>query len=135
MKSLCHCTLVFSILICSNLFGQEVTGIILDNSNKETLIGVNIILDDKGVASSDINGNFSIKTSEGSHSLTFKFIGYKDKVVNLNLSADEKKELVVEMSEDVKLIQTVVVSAGKFEQKIEENLKFPPFHHILLFWL
>ena len=121
MKSLCHCTLVFSILICSNLFGQEVTGIILDNSNKETLIGVNIILDDKGVASSDINGNFSIKTSEGSHSLTFKFIGYKDKVVNLNLSADEKKELVVEMSEDVKLIQTVVVSAGKFEQKIEET--------------
>ena len=114
MKRFCRYILVVLIFAFSNVYGQEITGIVLDNSSKEPLIGVNIILNENGVASSDVNGNFMIKTSEGIHKLTFKFIGYKDQVINLNLSTGENKEVVVEMSEDAKLIETVVISAGKF---------------------
>ena len=121
MKRFCRYILMVLIFAFSNVYGQEITGIVLDNSSKEPLIGVNIILNENGVASSDVNGNFMIKTSEGIHKLTFKFIGYKDQVINLNLSTGENKEVVVEMSEDAKLIETVVVSAGKFEQRIEET--------------
>ena len=68
----------------------------------------------------DIEGKFSINTSAGDHELLFKFIGYKEQKINFNLSS-EIKHFEVEMIEDATQIKTVVVSAGKFEQRIEET--------------
>ena len=59
MKRFCRYILVVLIFAFSNVYGQEITGIVLDNSSKEPLIGVNIILNENGVASSDVNGNFN----------------------------------------------------------------------------
>ena len=71
--------------------GQEISGRISDKLTNETLIGVNILLNGKGITSSDFDGNFSISTSEGTHEIVFKFIGYKDEKINFTLSAGESK--------------------------------------------
>ena len=120
MKKIWSCFIVLNMFTLLSSKGQEVTGQIFDKLTKETLIGVNILLDGKGVTSSDIEGKFSIKTSLGDHELLFKFIGYKEQKINFSL-ASEFKHLEVEMIEDAKQIKTVVVSAGKFEQRIEET--------------
>ena len=112
---------LFSILFFQQLKAQEITGTVIDGVTKEALIGVNIIIDGRGIASSDFDGKFKIKTSAGSHEIIFKFIGYKEEKMNLTLSSNQIKNIVVEMNEDAKLINTVVVSAGKFEQRIEET--------------
>ena len=114
-------TLFISVLACVKSYGQEIVGNIWDQSSNEPLIGVNIILDGKGIASSDIDGKFEISTTEGPHELSFKFIGYKEKNITVDLSSEEKKELQIKMTEDAELIETVVISAGKFEQRIEET--------------
>ena len=113
--------ILFTIILSHQLKAQEITGIVRDGITKEALIGVNIILDGKGISSSDFDGKFKIKTSIGSHEIIFKFIGYKEEKINLNLSSNQIKNIVVEMNEDAELIKTVIVSAGKFEQRIEET--------------
>jgi len=113
--------ILFIIILFHQLKAQEITGIVRDGITKEALIGVNIILDGKGISSSDFDGKFKIKTSVGSHEIIFKFIGYKEEKINLNLSSNQIKNIVVEMNEDAELIKTVIVSAGKFEQRIEET--------------
>jgi len=113
--------ILFTIILFHQLKAQEITGIVRDGITKEALIGVNIILDGKGISSSDFDGKFKIKTSVGSHEIIFKFIGYKEEKINLNLSSNQTKNIVVEMNEDAELIKTVIVSAGKFEQRIEET--------------
>lgn len=105
----------------SKLSAQEIIGTIKDKNSGESLIGVNVILDGKGISSSDIDGRFKIKGTVGSHQLSFSFIGYKNEERQIQLNSGQSLTLDIEMTEDAKLIQTVVVSAGKFEQRIEET--------------
>ena len=121
MKYFWSLALLFTVFTFLKSEGQEISGSITDKLTNETLIGVNILLDGKGVSSSDFDGNFSISTSEGAHEMVFKFIGYKEEKINFTLSAGESKQIEIEMSEAAELIETVVVSAGKFEQRIEET--------------
>ena len=57
--------ILFTIILFHQLKAQEITGIVRDGITKEALIGVNIILDGKGISSSDFDGKFKIKTSVG----------------------------------------------------------------------
>ena len=121
MKYFWSLTLFFTLFTLTESKGQEISGFVTDKITNETLMGVNILLDGQGIASSDFDGNFSISTSQGSHELIFKFIGYKEEKINLTLLAGETKQIEIKMIEDAELIETVVVSAGKFEQRIEET--------------
>ena len=114
-------TTIISTLSVLNSYGQKIVGQISDESNNEPLIGVNIILNGKGITSSDLDGKFEIRTNEGQHQLLLKFIGYKDNVIPISLSENQTADLSIKMSQNAELIKTVVVSAGKFEQRIEET--------------
>ena len=70
---------------------------------------------------SDIDGNFLIDNLEsGEYILECSFIGYKTYSVTINLKADEEKYLTLKIVEETNMLGDVVISAGKFEQKIEE---------------
>ena len=114
---------IFSYLfICiGSLKAQELFGTIRDLSSKEALIGVNIIVDGIGVTSSQIDGSYRLSLNEGQHELSFSIIGYKDETISLQLQKGESRELEVMLKENVEIIKTVVVSAGKFEQRVEET--------------
>ncbi|MCR5077229.1 MAG: TonB-dependent receptor [Prevotella sp.] len=63
------------------VFGQDVTGTVTDATNQEPLIGVTVRTPDgKGIAVTDIDGNYSVKVS-GSATLTFTYVGYDDVTV------------------------------------------------------
>ena len=59
--------------------GQEISGRISDKLTNETLIGVNILLNGKGIASSDFDGNFSISTSKALMRLFLNLLVIKKK--------------------------------------------------------
>ena len=112
---------LFIITICNlTLYGQTISGIITDANNNEELIGVNIILENGGGTSTDIFGKYTLSVSEGVKKVTFKYIGYKDIIREISLYKDENKIINITLESSSKQLSTVVISAGRFEQKIEE---------------
>lgn len=61
----------------------SVNGTVLDSVTKQKLAFVNIIINDDGTlgTTTDIDGNFSIKSKKAIEKLTFSYVGYKKKVV------------------------------------------------------
>ena len=73
-------------LVANLIFAQKVliTGIVLDESNKEPLLGATVRV--KGSSDgtvTDFDGNFSLSVEKGSV-LTVSFVGYVTKDVTLN---------------------------------------------------
>ena len=99
---------------------QKISGTITDAATKEALIGVNIVLTNGGGTSTDIDGKYLLQIAEGEQKITFKYIGYEDIVKTITVQKNESKTLNIALSPSTKQLGTVVVSAGRFEQKIEE---------------
>ena len=114
----------FLVLFISSLFANAQQGIIKgqvsNGKNNETLPGVNIILDEKTGVNSDVNGAYEIKVNPGKVKLTYKFIGFTTVVKTYDIKPGKEVLADVEMFEESMLIEGVVVSAGKFEQKISD---------------
>jgi outer membrane receptor protein involved in Fe transport len=97
-------------------------GVVTDDATDETLIGANVVLEaDKGIgASTDIEGNYSFTLPAGQHKLICSFTGMKPDTFLVQIVADQETIKDVIMGMDAEMLGTVVVSAGKFEQKLEE---------------
>ncbi|NSW45286.1 MAG: TonB-dependent receptor [Bacteroidales bacterium] len=106
-----------------SLFSQNVliSGYVKDKKTHEPLPGVNIVLDDNSGAATDVNGFYSFKSNKGGYqTIKFNFLGYQTYSQTINLSDKEQLNLNVELEENIQVIDEVVVSASKFEQKISE---------------
>lgn len=84
------------------------------------LIGSDIYLDGKMVATTDESGEYSIEASAGTHEVTFKSFGFEDVTEQFDFKAGETIVHDISYAENKNLIEEVVVSAGKFEQKVSE---------------
>ncbi len=99
---------------------QTISGTITDNTTNEALIGVNIIAENGTGTASNWEGKFSLQLESGEQEITFKYIGYKKLKKTITLQKNESKTLNITLSPSSEQLGTVVVSAGRFEQKIEE---------------
>ncbi len=113
---------VFIALSVQLSFAQNalIKGKVTDSKSKESIPSVNILLEDKSGGVSDANGNYSITVRPGKHRVSFNFIGYKTEIKNIEIKENEALTLNVSLSEEVEIINEIVVSAGKFEQKISD---------------
>lgn len=78
--------LIFLSLLFLEISGQNfISGTVTDEASKEKLAFVNIVVNENGTlgTTSDIDGNFTIKSKEGIKSLTFSFVGYEKKKVDI----------------------------------------------------
>ncbi len=98
----------------------SVTGIILDAKSGEPMIAVNISADRQSGTVSDEYGEFSLNLSEGDHLLEFFYVGYERASIKVSILTGETIRVEVEMAESRKMLDEVVVSAGKFEQKLSD---------------
>ena len=128
----CMLLLGFSV----SIWGQEnivVTGIVTD-TNKEPMIGVNVVIADMpGLgAITDINGKFLIKMPPY-HKLVFTYIGYDQVEV---LVKEQRTVNVVMKESEAHLIDEVVITGTGAQKKIAvtgavtnvdvEDLKYTP---------
>jgi outer membrane receptor protein involved in Fe transport len=95
---------------------QSISGTITDENTKEPLIGVNVILSNTNGTTTNINGEFSLEITENEKTISFKYIGYETVIKEIS----GQTEWNIKMKSASQQIGTVVISAGKFEQKIEE---------------
>jgi len=115
-------TLFIAIFQLTFLAAQEGTlkGKIADSKTKEALGGVSIYVDGKGAATSRPDGNYEVKILAGGHSVEFKFIGYTTFSQKVNAKEGETVVLDIPLAVEATELGVMVVSAGKFEQKLEE---------------
>ena len=116
--------LLFVILFLASQFAfsqtATVKGKVSDVKTKESIPGVNILLEDKTGGTTDVNGNYSITVRTGKHQISYNFVGYKTVVKSINVSEGDDITVNITMSEEAEMIDEIVVSAGKFEQKLSE---------------
>ena len=113
-------TIIVLALLIFEANAQTISGTIKDANTFERLIGVNIILNDGNGTATDFDGNYQILEDVGEHQITFKYIGYDEVVKTISLNKNEVTTLDIFLVPSSEQLSTVVVSAGRFEQKIEE---------------
>ncbi len=101
-------------------FAQSVAGKITTFKNNEPIAGVTVIVDDSIGLNSDMNGNYRIQLDEGAHNVKFKMISFETQNHIIYLTVKENLALNIYMHPSPQLIKAIVVSAGKFEQRLED---------------
>jgi hypothetical protein len=79
--------LIFLSLLFLEISGQNfISGIVTDDVSREKLAFVNIVVNENGTlgTTSDIDGNFIINSKEEIKSLTFSFVGYEKKKIDID---------------------------------------------------
>ena len=117
--------LVFAFL-CISGYSQsaKLKGKITDEATKEGLFGVNVMVTStnekvKTGTSTDFDGNYEIALPSGSYRVKYNYIGYKNYNENVTISGSDVT-INVTMAQDAEIIDEVVVSAGKYEQKLQD---------------
>ncbi|HEY4800597.1 MAG TPA: TonB-dependent receptor [Bacteroidia bacterium] len=97
-------------------------GVVTDASDKSTIVGANIYdaSDKSRVTASDVNGNYFLKMPPGKYRFVCFFVGMKSDTFNVVIEADKTSEHNIVMEPVATQLQTMVVSAGKYERKLEE---------------
>jgi outer membrane receptor protein involved in Fe transport len=104
-------------LMSASLFSQSkgtITGKVVDSSNGEELIGVNIFLEGTTLgAATDLNGSFIIRNvPDGNYSLIASMIGYsKVRITEINLSNEEVLKLDISLKSETYETDEVLVTA------------------------
>ncbi len=113
-------TPLFFIQAVGSLFAQTayIKGRVSDFKSKETIVGVNIVLDDSTGTTADLNGNYLVKTTSGKHKIDYKYVGYKQQTQTVTTTANDTLSINISLEDDSKQLDIVVVSAGRFEQKL-----------------
>ncbi len=120
-----YSVILFLSLIIGTLQAQEtgtLTGIVMDASTDETIIGANVVSlsDNTTGASTDIEGNYSFTLPVGTNKVICSFMGMQPDTVEVKIEAGKNTVHDFVLGLHVEQLGIVVVSAGKFEQKLEE---------------
>ena len=117
-----HLLSVLSLLFPLMSFAQNGTlkGIVTDGATKETIVGATIIADDTSGAASDINGVYTLQLMPGTHSISLKYMGYQTFKQTVSILAGQTTALDIILKSEATELGTVVVSAGKFEQRLAD---------------
>lgn len=122
-----NCLLIFiSFFLSENALYSQETGVlkgrVTDANSKEYLPGATIRLVNnlsKGTVS-DIDGNYSMVLDTGYHQLFCVFIGSVNDTFSVQIHTNVITERNINLFSEAKFLQTIVVSSGKFDQKLEE---------------
>ncbi len=121
-------TFSFVCLMVSHFVFAQNTGVLRGSVTElktgETLFGATIqVLNEmsKGTKT-DVDGNYFLELNAGNHTLICGFLGLGSDTFNIQITAGVVTVRNIQLDEISQILETVVVSAGKFEQKLEEQV-------------
>lgn len=109
--------LILFLLVGFNSFGQ-ITGSVIDANSKEPIIGAKLIGSNNSKALSSVDGTFKLANTENAfpYTIVVTMIGYKADTITVNST----EPIVIKLAEPVQKIETVVVTAGRRSQDLED---------------
>ena len=122
MKKRILITLFAALLFSFSISAQILKGHVYDATTNEPLAGASVtykLKDTQGVVT-DINGAYEVHLPAGGVDLVFSYVGYEDVPMPIVISKGDIMQKDVYMKESTNLLEDVVVSAGRFEQKLSD---------------
>ena len=104
----------------------SVSGLVFDENDNLPLIGVNVVLTtnnlpDPSGTSTNLDGEYEFKNlEEGEYELTISYIGYETRILEIIIKENSNLEHNIYLNNQSTEMDLIVISAGKFEQKLEE---------------
>lgn len=107
-------------------FAQNATikGVVTDNETSEPLGFVNVstmVENETRGAQTDYDGNYSLSLPAGSYTITYSYVGYTERKITQKVLAGDMITLNIAITQKTELLDQLVVTAGKFEQKLGEQ--------------
>jgi outer membrane receptor protein involved in Fe transport len=97
-------------------FSAQISGLVIDKSTNTPIVGAKIIATDGSKIISDFNGEFKLNCSAFPFQIKVSMLQYQDKEIQV----EKAGTLKIELLESIKNLGTVVVSAGRRQQAIED---------------
>ncbi len=112
--------LLFCVLaVCAE--AQILKGHVYDAADNQPLVGVNVSFKSGQTAAvTNIDGAYEVKLPSGGSDLVFSYVGYKPYTLAVVVDKREVQEQDIYMKVAEHLMQDVVVTAGKFSQKLSD---------------
>ena len=113
---------VFSSFLLSAQEYGILKGTVMDATTREEIVGANIYdASDitRGVVS-DVNGNYELRMNLGKHKMICSFTGMTSDTFTVFIDSSKAAEFNVLLKSNATQLQTMVVSARKYEQKLED---------------
>jgi outer membrane cobalamin receptor len=105
----------------SNAIAQgTITGRVYDEASGEPMVALHVSANGRSGTATDLHGAFTLTLEQGDHILKFSYVGYADQKIELSLSNGQTLQLEIGMKTSSKMLDEVVVSAGKYEQKLSD---------------
>ncbi|MBP8157520.1 MAG: TonB-dependent receptor [Flavobacterium sp.] len=108
-------TSIFLLLLTFSVYSQEkytISGVVSDEKNKETLIGVSLyVTETKTSLSTNEYGFYSLTLPKGNYTLSISYLGYKTIQETINLTQDSRKNFL--LSESSQQLDEVVIVQNK----------------------
>ncbi len=115
-----HLCLFFFVLLFQNVNSQVLTGTVTSENGNEPLPGVSVVSDDTSGTFTDSLGRYTLTLSPGNHAIEFRMISFNTEKRNITLNQNETTVLNIVLKGNAKELGVVVISAGKFEQRVED---------------
>jgi outer membrane receptor protein involved in Fe transport len=97
-----------------------VKGVVKDKSNNETLPGAIISLDKANGVSTDINGVYLLSAPQGTYKLECDLVGFTKFTKSISVKENDTLVVNIDLVNGNQLLDEVVISAGRFEQKLSD---------------
>lgn len=121
MKKSLACVFAFvSLIVSGQDEGTVLKGLVTDSLTLEPLIGVNVTYAPGKGTVTDAFGKYSMPIPLGEHTITFSYVGYRTLTRFLKAAPANSWTLDARMSLSSSQLDMVVVSAGRFEQRVGE---------------
>ena len=113
--------LLLLILIPSWAFSQTISGSVIDISTGEPLAGAHVRIPDFefGTVTNE-NGRFTLDVASGVYNLDITFVGYEPMIIEGVKVGNAAVELKIELIPQNEFLSAVTVTAGKFDQRLDE---------------
>ncbi|MEI6455371.1 MAG: TonB-dependent receptor [bacterium] len=125
MKQTLHLVILFSLFLFPFLaFSQNIilTGKVQDERTSEPLPFVNIGLKNQPTGTfSDSNGNYRMELPRGEYDMVISYVGYEKTEKHIHLEGKQNHVIDISLIPVAQELSTVVVSASKYAQKIQES--------------
>lgn len=109
------------LIIFSKSYSQEkvtLSGYVKDARNGEDMIGVSIFINDLKIGvQTNVYGFYSITAPTGKYKVSVSYIGYKTQTLSLDF--DKNKNVDVELKEDERVLDEIVVSTKREDDNVK----------------
>ncbi|UFH55752.1 TonB-dependent receptor [Spirosoma sp. KNUC1025] len=112
------------LLTLTAVLAQGVRGRITDAATKAAIPGATIVVVNTNIgATTDANGDYTLKVNPGSYSLRVSFVGYQTQTVTVNVSGNETAD--VALSETTASLSEVVVTGTRSAGRVKTESPVP----------